>query len=98
MNSSERRSSLNKHLTSVVSIPINQPVLSTNNISSVQSLIEGSLEYRELKRQYMNEKNQADEWRKDYATLKRQLINLKSNTIRKSRERCNFEENDCFLY
>ena len=79
-------------------MPTNQAVLSTNNISAVQSLIEGSLEYRELKRQYMNEKNQVDEWRKDYAMLKRQLIDLKSTTIRKSHERCDFEEKDCFLH
>ncbi|CAF1233897.1 unnamed protein product [Adineta ricciae] len=48
---------------------------------STQSLVEGSLEYRELKRLYVDQKNLAEEWRKDYGVLKQQVDFLKSNTI-----------------
>ena len=44
--------------------------------------IEGSLEYRELKRLYLHEKQQSEEWKKDYQILKRHLEKVKSTTIR----------------
>ena len=46
-------------------------------------LNEGSLEYRELKRAYLFEKNQSNEWKKDYGVLKQQFNELKSSAIHK---------------
>ncbi|CAF3073338.1 unnamed protein product [Rotaria socialis] len=48
---------------------------------SGSALIEGSLEYRELKRSYLFEKKQAEEWKKDYMVLKQQFNELKSSTL-----------------
>ena len=36
----------------------------------VHSLVKGSLEYREMKRMYLREQQQAEEWKKDYQVLK----------------------------
>ncbi|CAF1686156.1 unnamed protein product [Rotaria magnacalcarata] len=47
----------------------------------IHSLVEGSLEYRKMKRLYLGEKQQTEEWRKDYNVLKRQVAYLKSSTI-----------------
>ncbi|CAF3335981.1 unnamed protein product [Rotaria socialis] len=47
----------------------------------IHSLVEGSLEYREMKRLYLGEKQQTEEWRKDCNVLKRQVAYLKSSTI-----------------
>ena len=44
--------------------------LSTTPRLSGSVLIEGSLEYRELKRAYLFENNQSSEWKKDYGVLK----------------------------
>ena len=63
------------------SSPLNDSTSSINN--QPIGLVEGSLEYRELKRMYLREKNDAEEWRKDYQIMKRQLAQLKSSTIRK---------------
>ncbi|CAF1228441.1 unnamed protein product [Rotaria magnacalcarata] len=57
------------------------PDRSTTARFSGQSLIEGSMEYRELKRLYLHEKKQADEWKKDYQVLKNQLNELKASTL-----------------
>ncbi|CAF2842983.1 unnamed protein product [Rotaria sp. Silwood2] len=54
---------------------------STMSKLSATSIIESSLEYRELKRLYLNEKKQADEGKKDYMVLKQQLQELKSSTL-----------------
>ncbi|CAF1464160.1 unnamed protein product [Adineta steineri] len=54
---------------------------SRSNDFPTHSLIEGSIEYRELKRMYAREQNLVEEWRKDYQVLKTQLNYLKSNTI-----------------
>ncbi len=51
--------------------------------TSIDPSIEGSLEYRELKRMYLRERNQAEEWRKDYYVIKKQLAKVKETTIRK---------------
>ena len=48
----------------------------------IHSLVKGSLEYREMKCLYLQEKQNAEEWRKDYNVLKRQVVYLKSSTIR----------------
>ncbi|CAF1055761.1 unnamed protein product [Rotaria sordida] len=48
---------------------------------SGSSIIESTLEYRELKRLYLHEKKQAEEWKKDYMILKRQLQELRSSTL-----------------
>lgn len=53
------------------------------NDSSVDSLVEGSLEYREMKRLYTNEKRQCEKWRKHYQILKGQLMDLRKTAIRK---------------
>lgn len=53
------------------------------NNNAIDSMIEGSLQYREMKRLYLNEKKQSDEWRKDYKILKQQLVDLRASTIRK---------------
>lgn len=65
-----------------------QPMRDTSNMAThddfaLDPLIEGSLQYREMKRLYVNEKKQSDEWRKDYHILKRQLAELRAKTIRK---------------
>ncbi|CAF0969744.1 unnamed protein product [Adineta steineri] len=57
------------------------PYTSTKNKSAVDSLVEGSLEYREMKRLYLSEKRLAAEWKKDYQVLKRQLANLRASTM-----------------
>ena len=49
---------------------------------SIDPLIEGSLEYRELKRLYSEERKAKEEWKKDYKVLKQQLTHLQSTTIR----------------
>ncbi|CAF4703276.1 unnamed protein product [Rotaria sp. Silwood2] len=49
---------------------------------SIRPLVEGSLEYRELKRLYLEEKKAKEEWEKDYKVLKQQLAHLRSTTIR----------------
>ena len=57
---------------------------STNKTNfPVNSLVEGSLEYREMKRMYLREQRLADEWKKDYQVLKQQLARVKASTIRK---------------
>mgnify|MGYP006911093073 FL=1 len=43
----------------------------------IDPLIESSLEYRELRRMYLYEKSQSEEWRKDYRVVKKQLDKLK---------------------
>ncbi|CAF1639351.1 unnamed protein product, partial [Adineta ricciae] len=65
-----------------------QRLSSSNNLSNSatnqfpsQALIEGSLEYRELKRLYVREQQQVEEWRKDYQVMKRQLADLKASSI-----------------
>jgi hypothetical protein len=73
----------NNQSTSQRSSLSNAFINSTANNFPTHSLIEGSIEYRELKRLYMREQNQAEEWRKDYGVLKRQLVDLKATTIRK---------------
>lgn len=57
--------------------------MATHDDFALDPLIEGSLQYREMKRLYVNEKKQSDEWRKDYHILKRQLAELRAKTIRK---------------
>ncbi|CAF4980346.1 unnamed protein product [Rotaria sp. Silwood1] len=54
---------------------------STTSKLSGSSMIESSLEYRELKRLYLHEKQQAEEWKKDYMVLKRQLQELRASTL-----------------
>ncbi|CAF4600336.1 unnamed protein product [Rotaria socialis] len=54
---------------------------SITNKPTPSAYVEGSLEYRELKRSYLFEKKQASEWKKDYAVLKHQLNELKSTTL-----------------
>jgi len=66
---------------------------SNNNSLPIHSLIEGSLEYREMKRLYVFEKQQAEDWRKDYKVLKRQLAHVKSTTIRKCSSSFNDKSN-----
>ncbi|CAF1517721.1 unnamed protein product [Adineta ricciae] len=68
--------------------PETQRLSSSNNLLNStasqfpsQALIEGSLEYRELKRLYVREQQQVEEWRKDYQVMKRQLADLKANSI-----------------
>ena len=64
------------------STPLNDsnPIKTT---SSISASVEGSLEYREMKRLYLHEQNQAQEWRKDYYVIKKQLAKVKATTIRK---------------
>ncbi|CAF3774785.1 unnamed protein product [Rotaria magnacalcarata] len=47
----------------------------------IHSLVEGSLEYREMKRLYLNEKQLVEDWRKDYNVLKKQVAFIKTSTI-----------------
>ncbi|CAF4913588.1 unnamed protein product [Rotaria socialis] len=47
----------------------------------IHSLVEGSLEYREMKRLYLNEKQLVEDWRKDYNVLKKQVAFVKTSTI-----------------
>ena len=61
---------------------LNQSTTSTSSSNSISSHIEGTLEYRELKRLYLKEKALAEEWRKDYAILKSQMATLKATSIR----------------
>ncbi|CAF2936837.1 unnamed protein product [Rotaria sp. Silwood2] len=49
--------------------------------SNTRALIEGSLEYRELKRLFNEEQRKNRELRKDYALLKKELDNLRSSSI-----------------
>ncbi|UJR19819.1 hypothetical protein I4U23_022952 [Adineta vaga] len=60
---------------------LNQSTTSTSSSNSISSHIEGTLEYRELKRLYLKEKALAEEWRKDYAILKSQMATLKATSI-----------------
>ena len=62
---------------------LNVSTASTTSNESVSFLVEGSLEYRELKRLYLKEKGQTEEWRKDYQILKSQMSTLRATTIRK---------------
>ncbi|CAF1110826.1 unnamed protein product [Rotaria magnacalcarata] len=47
----------------------------------IHSLVEGSLEYREMKRLYLNEKQLVEDWRKDYNVLKKRVAFVKTSTI-----------------
>ncbi|UJR18831.1 hypothetical protein I4U23_021959 [Adineta vaga] len=49
--------------------------------NSINSLVESSVEFREMKRLYLNEKKLCHEWRKDFQILKRQLADLRASTI-----------------
>jgi hypothetical protein len=75
-----RSSTLDQASSSLSSL--NNSNSSNSTTFPIHSLVEGSLEYRELKRLYLDQKTQSDEWRKDYQVLKQQLALLKSNTIR----------------
>ncbi|CAF1421172.1 unnamed protein product [Adineta ricciae] len=60
---------------------LNNSSTSTSSNNSHSAHIEGSLEFRELRRLYNKEKSMADEWRKDYGILKGQMATLKATTI-----------------
>ncbi len=50
---------------------------------NTRSLVEGSLEYRELKRLYNAEVKKNNDWSKDYGLLKKEFEQTRSSSIRK---------------
>jgi hypothetical protein len=50
---------------------------------NTRAIIEGSLEYRELKRLFNAERKLNQEWKKDYALLKKEFEQTSSSSIRK---------------